>query len=131
MMKKPTQRLLAVAILFGASTASAGAPRTLPSGAPACGNTNTKSPSNCQRAERELEAARRELTAALAEEREYARKGITPPTQLVNAGTRTTALVTRLELARARLANAEQTMKRDADYGALNLMNPDLQKRKP
>lgn len=67
-MMKPIGKLLAVAFAMTASSASA-APRTLATGAPACGNTNTKGPSMCQRAERDLRTARTELAAAFEEER--------------------------------------------------------------
>jgi hypothetical protein len=76
MMKKPIQKLLAVAIAMGASTASA-APRTLANGAPAPGNTVAKGETYSykretpkERARTELAAARNALTAAFAEERE-------------------------------------------------------------
>jgi hypothetical protein len=68
-MNKPIGKLLAVAFAMTAGTASADAPRSLASGAPACGNTNTKGPSMCQRAERNLQFARAELVRALDEER--------------------------------------------------------------
>lgn len=41
-MKNPITKLLTAAVLMGAPTAALAAPRTLPSGAPACGNTMGK-----------------------------------------------------------------------------------------
>lgn len=67
-MKKPIQKLLAVAFVMSAQVASADVPRTLASGAPACGNTGGKGPSMCQTAETELQDAKLELANALAVE---------------------------------------------------------------
>lgn len=74
-MKKPIQKLLAVATFVGATaTAAIAAPRTLANGAPAPGNTVAKGESYSRelperRAERAVNEARRALAAAYNEER--------------------------------------------------------------
>jgi hypothetical protein len=76
-MKNPIKKLFAVVTFVGAASTSAiAAPRTLANGAPAPGNTVAKGGSSAdykspvERAERSLALAKRELTAALTEERE-------------------------------------------------------------
>lgn len=86
-MKKPIQKLLAVAFVMSASAASA-APRTLANGAPAPGNTVAKGDDSSykkeQRAERSLNQARRALAAAYAEEREAVAAITAQPRVLAN-----------------------------------------------
>jgi hypothetical protein len=77
MMKKPIHKLLAVALAMSASTAIA-APRTLANGAPAPGNTVAKGDIrwiHAHKAETEVAFARKELAAAIAEEKAAAAAG--------------------------------------------------------
>ena len=110
-MNKPIYKLLAVTIAMSATTASAQVPRVLASGAPACGNSLTKSMSKCQVAKKDLAAARRELAAALVEER------VSKTSESVDPAT----IAGRVARARARVADAEATLTRVADFDAVGL----------
>ncbi len=85
-MKKPMQKLLAVAIAMTASTATA-APRTLPNGAPAPGNTVAKGErygSAITDTKRALRSAKKELVAAIDAEKVAAADLTAQPRTLAN-----------------------------------------------
>lgn len=89
---KKAHKLFAVMIWLGSAQANAETPRTLASGAPACGNTMTKKgPSTACRAERarwfandELAEAKQELALAKAYEVRAIQDYIVTPRRLAN-----------------------------------------------